>query len=476
MAQIPIKVKKTLDRLNKENDGYFEIKVIKGHYYVYKSTSEYDKIRKRPRKITQYIGKIALDGTFKRKKTKLTIQETNREIFEYANCILAHHFLRDVEEILQKSTPYYKEIIAATIIKAIDPQPIRLYSSRWEKFYISQQIDVSLLPKHMSNVMELLGREIRLWYELFSKLTTGNDFLLYDLTSIFTYSRMIKLAEKGYNSDHEYIDQIGVVMAFSTRDQIPVGVEVYHGSIKDISTLKDFLNRYPNRDIGFIFDRGFSSYKLLKEFKKDKTHYIVPLKKNSKYMDLRWTRWKGTFSYRKRPIRWTKKKTEDGYVYLFDDPKLRGEEESSLLRKVEKGKLAMKEFEEKKKVAGIIGILSDLDREGMEIFDLYKSREDVELAFDALKNHLDSDKTYLQTSEGIRGYFFISFLALRVYFSILKRLREKNLTSRISVGEVLFELSKVMLISEKNGRKYLAKIPKRAHRMIELFPEALPMG
>jgi len=72
--------------------------------------------------------------------------------------------------------------------------------------------------------------------------------------------------------------------------------------------------------------------------------------------------------------------------------------------------------------------------------------------------------------------FFITFLALRVYFSILKRLREKDLTSKISVEEVLFELSKVMLIREKNGREYFAKIPKRAHRMISLFPEALHMG
>jgi len=33
-----------------------------------------------------------------------------------------------------------------------------------------------------------------------------------------------------------------------------------------------------------------------------------------------------------------------------------------------------------------------------------------------------------------------------------------------------------MLIQEKNGRKYLAQIPKRAHRMLSLFPEAIPMG
>jgi len=64
-------------------------------------------------------------------------------------------------------------------------------------------------------------------------------------------------------------------MAFSTKDRVPVAVEVYYGSMKDISTLKDFLNRYPQRRIGFIFDRGFSSYKLLEELRRENIHYIV---------------------------------------------------------------------------------------------------------------------------------------------------------------------------------------------------------
>ena len=76
-----------------------------------------------------------------------------------------------------------------------------------------------------------------------------------------------------------------------------------------------------------------------------------------------------------------------------------------------------------------------------------------------------------------RILFLIHYLVtLSLYFSILKKLREKGLTQKISVDEVLFELSKVMLIREKNGREYLAKIPKRAQRMISLFPEALHMG
>ncbi|GBE54375.1 hypothetical protein BMS3Bbin15_00528 [archaeon BMS3Bbin15] len=92
-----------------------------------------------------------------------------------------------------------------------------------------------------------------------------------------------------------------------------------------------------------------------------------------------------------------------------------------------------------------------------------------------MKNCLDSDKTYMHTDEAVRGYFFVTLLSLRIYFNVLRRLRERDLTKKISVEEVFFELSKVQKIVEP-GREYFAKIPNRARKILEVFPEALPMG
>ena len=113
---------------------------------------------------------------------------------------------------------------------------------------------------------------------------------------------------------------------------MPVGVEVFYGSLKDITTFKDFMERLPKKDLGFIFDRGFSSFALLRELRMQGMHYIVPLRKNATLTDLRWLRWKGPFLYRERPIRWGRKETEHGTLYVFEDPLLRGEEEKALLK------------------------------------------------------------------------------------------------------------------------------------------------
>lgn len=476
MPELPDLVQKRFEEIKKEASSYVEVKVIDGKYYLYRSTSIWDRKEKKVRKKTEYMGKITSAGEFIEKSSRKRIGETKREIFEYGNCNLVYEFLKDVEPILKDSTPYFEEILASAIIKAIDPQPIRLYASRWEKFYSSNFIDARLSPKYVSSAFRALGENVSLWDKLFSSITDEGDILLYDLSTVFTYSKQIKLAEKGYNPKNMYIDQLGVVMAFSTTDSLPVGIEVFYGSMKDITTLKDFIERYQYSDIALIFDRGLFSYPLLEDLKEEKIHFIVPLRKNSNHIDLRWLRWKKPFVYRKRNIRWCRRKCKIGYVYHFEDPKIRGEEESALLNNVRKGKISMNEFEEKRKSAGIISIMTDIDKDGKEVFEMYKGREDVELAFDAMKNTLDSDKTYLRSAEAVRGYFFVTLLAMRVYFKVLRRLREKDLTQKISVKEVLFELSNISKIREQNGREYFAKIPKRGKRILSIFPEARPMG
>jgi len=471
MKRIPVDVMKTFEKIKREYRIYAELKVINNTFCVYKATSKWDKEEKKVRKITEYLGVITSEGEFKKKIPRDAIRETEREIFEFGNGYIAYNFLKDIEDILSEQIPYFKEVIAYSIIKAIDPQPLRLLNSRWEKLYISQPLRVSLSPKHISSILHEIGVSVSRWYDLFSKLTTKGDIIFYDLTGIFTYSENIKIAEKGWNSNHEYLDQIGVIMAFSSIAHLPIGIEVFPGSIPDKVTIKDFRDRFQQKDIGYVFDRGFLDYKLIEELRDDKTHYILPLKKDSKYMDFNNVDWKSPFVYRDRYIRWGRKISDLGYIYFYDDPKVRCEQELALLKKVKRHKITMKEFEIKRKKAGIMGIISDLDKKGYAIYDIYKGKEDVELAFDAMKNTIDADKTYLRSEESVRGYYFITFIALRVYFKILKRLREKNLTSKISVEEVLFELSKVMKIKEKNGREYFARIPWRSRKIMELFPE-----
>ncbi|MDP2797563.1 MAG: transposase [Methanoregula sp.] len=476
MNVIPVPVQNTLNKMKKILQHNVEIHVINGGFYVYRASSIYDKEKKKPRKTTEYIGSISKDGTFKQKKELTTLPISRREIFEYANGALAYECIKDVEVRLKEYTPFYRELIAFSLVKVLDPKPIRLISSRWEKLDLSKYYDVNLSPKHLGEVLHAIGSEVSWWYALFADLATNDDLIFYDLTAIMTYSDSIKLAEKGYNAQKDKHDQIGVSIAFSTANNLPIGCEVSYGSERDIKTIKNFLARFPKNNLGLILDRGFSSITLIQKLQGRGIRYLVPLKKNSTLISQPPFQWDNAFFYRDRPIMYAVSPTEHGTLYLFKDPLLKGEREATLLKKVIKKGFNYQEYEKQCELTGIIPLLSNLKMTPPEIFLHYKEREDVELAFEVLKNAIDSDKTYLQSPESVRGYFFISLLALRIYFKILKKLRILNLNQIISVEEVFFELSKVEMIYDSNNRKSLAQIPKRAADIFCYFESDIPMG
>ena len=110
MKDIPPKVLRTFERIKRSEEGCIELKRIKGRFYVYRATSEWDRENKRVRKITTYLGSITPEGTYIQKKQR--VQESKREVFEYGNGMLAYHFIRDLEEKLEVYTTSYRELIA----------------------------------------------------------------------------------------------------------------------------------------------------------------------------------------------------------------------------------------------------------------------------------------------------------------------------------------------------------------------------
>jgi transposase len=130
--------------------------------------------------------------------------------------------------------------------------------------------------------------------------------LLYDLTTVFSRSQNIKRAE-GYNPDRLYVDQLGVILAFSAATQFPAGVDVFWGSMKDITTFKEFLDMLDPKEVVFIVDRGLFSQDLIKDFSDEGINYVVPLRKNSQPINLRWLRRQEAFICRNRAVRWARR-------------------------------------------------------------------------------------------------------------------------------------------------------------------------
>ncbi len=151
---------------------------------------------------------------------------------------------------------------------------------------------------------------------------------------------------------------------------------------------------------------------------------------------------------------------------------MRGEEHSNLikLKLVHGDKIDIDE-----RSLGKISILTNLDWSGEKVYFLYKEREDVEIAFDAMKNELENDKIYLGNDDAVRGYFFVSFLSLYLYFRVLEKIRAADMVGEISVDELLFKLSAVYLIKYRSGKERLSEVSSKVEKLVtELGLDLLP--
>ena len=80
------------------------------------------------------------------------------------------------------------------------------------------------------------------------------------------------------------------------------------------------------------------------------------------------------FMYNGRPIQSFTKLSRFGYIYIFQDPMIRVEEESTILRDVASSMKDVEYCEDRKESPGVFAIISDLDRNPSDIYEQYKSR------------------------------------------------------------------------------------------------------
>jgi len=246
--------------------------------------------------------------------------------------------------------------------------------------------------------------------------------------------------------------------------------------VKDIKTLYHSLNEL-DLDLGgkiLVLDLGFFSDDVV-EFSDDKnSSYILPTKRNSRFYNTR-IHLSGDFYYYDRLIRCGKRECGNFFLYLFEDQELMLEERKTLYKKLDENRIDKKELTARMKKAGKILILSDMDVEGHEIYELYKKRETVEKMFDTYKTVLNADKIYLQDDESVFGHVFISFLSLYIHCKLEQLLKKAGLNRKLTPIDLLFKYGKVYHV-DLEEHSMIPEVPKKVRDLEErlglnIFPK-----
>ena len=460
-------VKQWLEDERSKGIKRLEIKYINSNYYVYSSTTFWDKKLKKRRKKSDYLGKLdPVKGLVKATKRSISCTRIT-SIREYGNSALLDLVACDLRELLERSfKDVWKEVYALALVRTIGYTPLKRIQSLWEKLYDIHDLNPNLNPKNLSRILKMVGLNRQSQDEIFRSLSESDRDLIYDLSVILTNSSL-NFAEYGYNKDKIYIPQVNLALFCSIDTGLPTMVRLIPGSVRDIKSLYNSLLEIDTTDKTLVIDRGFFSSDVIEFLLEKKMNFVLPARRSSDYYKAE-VKLGGHFFYHERLIKYGKARLEDLFIYLFEDQDLSLEETKTIYRLLDKHKKNPQKLNQSLEKAGKIIILSNLDRSEEEIFQLYKSRDRIEKLFDSYKNILEADRLYLQDNDTVFGHIFVSFLSLFAYSKLEIMLKKADIIDRYSPKDLLLEFSKIYMVKTDAGN-IISDIPKKVEKLEELL-------
>ncbi|EQD75680.1 transposase (IS4) [mine drainage metagenome] len=479
-------------------NSYTRKKVINGREYFYEMTPYWDKEKKKIRYHSRYLG-VQKENSIEKIRTHLP-----RNVFVYGPFIPVLRIMRElgIENILDSF--FNKEdrnvILVLAAARAIRSIPMDLVHTWYEGTHLVKEYPCDVSSQRISRLLDHIGNSSipDRFFSSFSSLMKPESSLLYDITTIASYSGN-NMFEYGHAKDHGDLPEINLSLVMERRRSLPILFEIYPGSIVDVSTLRITLERIRNLvpAVVIILDRGFFSLdnlRILHEY-----GYIISATYSRKEVKHAFSgNMRGldsadnTIMYNDKPIFARHVEFSMGDLalkgYLYHDLDLEMRERSSFHRHIREVMDAVEKTEPKEKrnvqIAQIQSIAGEYYRyirstvkDGkyhaqarnnaisqkehrmgrfmlvysgeytpIECLDLYRDKDRVEKAFEILKTDLDIFPPRERKPSTIRGLIFILFLSLMVRLSMRRMMTESGLNRKYSMDKLFLELEKLQIL------------------------------
>jgi len=469
------------------------IKKIRDNYYLYKAKSVWDPNRRRARMVTErYLGRVTEDGLVKPKYERAIEAMGDITVKEFGGTDFLLSTSSDVIGRLKESYPTeWKEISVLAATRLFHASPLKNVMHYYATSHLSDVFpDAGVSPRHLGDLLSSLGARRGKMVEFMKGFVIGNEFMAMDLTHVFSLSEDVISATLGHNSDEEYVPQVNIALVFSIDKMQPSFFRMVAGSISGVSTVVMSLRESGVSRAVMVGDKGLYSERNAREAEKNGLEYIFPLKRNNSLIDYGVIRsgdekrFDGYFMFNRRVIWYSQRDLESGEfprrttkvdddgrkeeaeaemtrrrVIIFLDEKLKTEEKKDFLTHVEAGEKRMKEYFEYQDKFGTITVITNSNFHPKRVFELLKSRVNIEQLFDMFRNLLHADRSYMRDDEHLEGWMFVNFVAMLMYYRIYGVLLRKGLLKRYSPNDVMVHLSRVHKVRVA-GRWMLAEVPK----------------
>lgn len=474
---------------------------IRNNYYLYKISSKWDPKKKRPvKKTEEYLGRISEEGLIPPKHKRIEKDYQQISAKEYGSTYFLQSISQDIIDKLKEIYPYeWKELFSLAVFRLCEKSPLKRIDFYYKNSYLSESLkDVRTSRKFLGPFLREIGNRREFIKRFMRSFMVASEYAIIDLTNIFSYSQSVISAVLGYNKDKIYIPQINLILIYSLDKMQPVYFRQVPGSVRDVSTIVKTVRESHGEKFVLIGDKGLHSDNNVKELQENKIDYVLALKRNSKYIDYKRIiegkrkKFDGYFVYNKRHVwYYTEKINDSENVITYLDECLKAEEESDLAMRIkhleEKAKEKKINDQEQKKLEdyhirlfdkpyrnGTLSVRTNLKKSAEEVYQIMKSRVNVEQAFDTFKNVLEADKSYMRDDKQFEGWLFVNFISLQMYYKIYALLLKKKMLNNYSPLDVIIHLKRVYNLKIKD-KWQLAEIPKESKKIIEKLKIDIPI-
>lgn len=505
--------------------SFTRIKKINGQEYLYEITPYYDKETKKIRQKSKYLGKN-VNGVPVKVRSQ---DQIPRKVLSHGEFVPLKKISDDLEleKILSGVVPGKDVWPILTLAMNYVTRPLALtHIQNWYEGTIiaEDHPDLPLSSQSLSRMLSRLGEgtaNLEFSRRLINQISTCST-LVYDITSLSSYSQNISLLEYGYNRDGLDLPQINLSMIVDKDLSIPVMYDLYPGSIADVSTLKNTLKKMKAqgvRNYTLIMDRGFFSTDNIEELVAEDLSFIIPPTSNLKNVKEAISSIHKSIDdpehlklYEKEPLFVMPVSIDVGENqlkgYAFYDQKREQQERNTFYKRLYDLMEVLKSKNLKpwmnpgevfrataKKDAKFIewitidgrfqvslrknAVSQAVNKMGKfillyrgefsweECLSLYRSKDVVEKGFDVLKNDIDLMPANLRTNSSLRGYLFIAFLALILRMKLMRLMIDAGLNKRYSVEGLFTELEKIKIMILPDGEKVTTEISKRQREILD---------
>ena len=486
--------------------------------YLYEATSSWDAQKKQPRQTRRYLGKKSPNSDTVIPPRRSTVP---RQAKDYGNSYVLQQLAArsGVTAVLRHVFPEDAPLLLAlALFEIAEGAPLYLFPY-WIETTAMEPVK-ALSPAELTTLTQRLGRmerEREAFFQQWIAHCSPVHTIVFDITSVSSYSTLINEVEWGYNRDHDRLPQVNLGVVYAEQAHLPLYYQLYPGSIHDVSTLSNMLQYLEALALTpslFVMDRGFYSSDNLPAMIDHSMKFLIPLPRTvTLFADLlaqhqqTLTALPNSFLFDNALLCHVQTAILHNmtpvYAHLFFDPASHADQTQRFLTQLWqaetalhqqpfrspqdaehavttalKGAAAFFRFTQTGERVDIsrdflaltrrlapmgatILLTNQPDLERTQVLRFYRQKDFLEKTFDTLKHDCDGQRLRGHSMEAVTGRIFLKFLSLIVHSVLINAMRTEDLLTEYSVRELLCELKKIRMVEMSNGKQVLTEISKR---------------